>query len=123
MFQLLLVEDNPVFRQTLAEALQERFPAIRIIQRDSAEAALELTANTVPDLIVMDIRLGGKSGLEAARELLRTHQDLKVVLLSNHDLPEYRQAAVSAGACQLISKNDDYVSEITSLLNQDLLVN
>jgi len=120
MFQLLLVEDNPRFRQSLAETLHARFPDIRIIQLESGEQALSRTATSAPDLIIMDIRLGGKNGLQAARELKERYPTLDIALLSNHDLPEYRRAALSAGACCLISKNDDYATQIGSLLAERL---
>jgi len=120
MFHLLLVEDNPRFRQTLAETLHDRFPAIRILQVDSGEQALARAADSALDLIIMDINLGAKSGLQATRELKKHHPGLEIALLSSHDLPEYRQAALSFGASCLISKNEDYATQISTLLAERL---
>ena len=59
-----------------------------------------------PDMIFMDISLPGANGLEATREIKLTPQSGRVVILTSHDLPEYRRQAFRNGADHFISKAD-----------------
>lgn len=60
------------------------------------------------DIVLMDINLGGLSGadgLETASGLLKSHPDLKIIILTGYDLPVYRHEAKKIGACGFLNKN------------------
>jgi len=58
-----------------------------------------------PKIIFMDIRLPGENGLELTEKIKRNYPDITVVILANHDLPEYRQAARESMADYFVLKD------------------
>ena len=90
---ILIVEDNPLFRQSFKETLQNRFPSIDIHEaKDGAEAIAKIET-LHPNLIFMDIRLPGENGLQLTQKIKTRHPDIIVIILTAYDLPEYREAS------------------------------
>jgi DNA-binding NarL/FixJ family response regulator len=106
MFTTLLVEDNASFRQTLADILLAHFPSIDVDEADDAEAALSKVEYLRPDIIFMDIKLPGENGLELTRKIKQVYEYIVIVILTSHNLPEYRQLAFRNGADCFLSKGD-----------------
>ena len=89
----MLVEDNVVFRESLRNSLQLRFPLMEIAEAGNGEEALEKVGSLSPNLIFMDVRLPGENGLELTEKIKKAHPDIVIIILTNYDLPEYREAA------------------------------
>ena len=113
---VLLVEDNSIFRKSLKEMLALRFPGITILEACDGEQALEELTNVRPDLVFMDIRLPGKNGLEITRTMKEADSDVEVVILTSHDIPEYRAAALSSGASHFFTKGNSGSDEIADFV-------
>jgi DNA-binding NarL/FixJ family response regulator len=120
MFQILIVEDNPIFRQSLKEILKARFPDMVITEVSNGRDALKEIEGLIPDLIFMDIKLPGVSGLELTREITRCYSDMKIVILTSHDLPEYRDAAYESGASFFATKGLSSADEIAAMVQSCL---
>lgn len=101
----LIVEDNNLFRQTLKESLQMSFPGIAIDEAVNGAEALQRVNDFVPDLILMDIRLPGESGLGLTKKIKAIYPDVTVFILTHYDTPECREAASRYGADRFISKD------------------
>ena len=69
MLRVFIVEDNILFRESFREVLQERFPSIVIEEAGSGEEALQGIKGIPPDLMFVDMRLGGMTGLETLSRL------------------------------------------------------
>ena len=83
MMRVLLVEDDPMMGQAVKVAISQAGYAVDLI--DSAEDA-EATLDTTPyDLVVLDINLPGKSGLEMVSELRKRRKDIPVLALTARD--------------------------------------
>jgi DNA-binding NarL/FixJ family response regulator len=93
MQKILIVDDNTLFRKTLKESLHSRFPSFIILEAQDGEEALQTIPTLVPDLIFMDIQLPNGNGLELTRLIKELYPNIKVVILTSYDLPEYRDAA------------------------------
>jgi len=106
-FNILLVEDNNSFRRTLVEILIAHFATMNITEVASGEDALIKADELHPDMIFMDINLPGENGLETTRKIKQRHQHTLIIILTSHDVPEYRQQAFHNGADYFISKADD----------------
>jgi len=104
MLRLLIVEDNNVFRQALRESLQQSFPKIAIDEAANGVEALERVNVFVPDLILMDIRLPGESGLGLTKKIKAIYPDIIIFILTNYDSQECREAASRYGADRYIPK-------------------
>ena len=120
MFRTMLVEDNPSFRQVVKNNLQDIFPSMDIIEAADGVEALQKIDSHPPNLIFMDIRLPGENGLELTRKIKTNHPDIIIIILTSHDLPEYREAAIRYKADYFFSKgallNDGVFTLVKSIL-------
>ena len=103
--RILLVEDNNLFRQTLRESLQVSFPEIAIDEAPNGVEALKRVKSFAPDLILMDIRLPGESGLGVTKKIKAIYPDIIIFILTNYDSEECREAASRYGADRYIPKD------------------
>ena len=122
MCQVLIVEDNPTLRSILKGILTARFPMVAVEVAANAEEALSEFNKTNPLLIFMDIRLPDESGLEIARRIKEINPQIKIVILTSFDNPEYREAAFRNGASFFLSKGDVRIDDIASLVSSTLKV-
>jgi len=111
-FKVMLVEDDDGFRSSLAGLLMSRFPSIVLGEAADGAEAMEKVESFLPQLIFMDIKLPGQSGLEVTRRLKALHPDIQVVMLTSYDFPEYREAARASGAYGFLSKGTSTAEEI-----------
>ncbi len=103
--RLLLVEDNKLFRQTLRESLRVSFPEIAIDEAANGVEALNRVNVFAPDLILMDMRLPGESGLALTQKIKAGFPDIIIFILTNYDSQECREAASRYGADRYIPKD------------------
>jgi two-component system response regulator YesN len=128
MAKTLIVEDSTFFRQLLKETLLSRFPEMDISEAGNAEEALSKMVTFAPDLIFVDIRLPGESGLEFTRKIRSTYPDIPIIILTSYDLPEYREAAEEYQADYFLSKGtttkENILETVKSILsNRDIDLN
>ena len=102
--RVLLVDDHEVVRLGL-KALLERHPQFDIVaEAASAREALEQVANHHPDVVVMDIRLPGTSGIEACEEITTRFPETRVLMLTSYAEDEMLFSAIRAGASGYVLK-------------------
>jgi DNA-binding NarL/FixJ family response regulator len=102
--RILLVDDHEVVRLGL-KSLLERHPQFEVIgEAGSAREALEQVAALTPDVVLMDIRLPGTSGIEACEEIVNKHPGTRVVMLTSYAEDEMLFSAIRAGASGYILK-------------------
>lgn len=106
--RVIIADDHTIVRQGIAHVLRE-IPGLEIVAEasDGQEAldALDGLEGGPPDLMVLDISMPNKTGLEVAKELRSRDVDVPVLILSMHDNPEYVLEAVRAGADGYILKD------------------
>lgn len=120
MFDTLIVDDNSVFRKSLAEMLRDGFREMRIKEADGGAQAESMISEQVPDLIFMDVRLSDESGLELTQRIKKTNHTTTIIILTNHDLEEYREAARLYGADYFMAKGSSSPQEIIDLVESIL---
>ena len=116
MVKILLVEDNTSLRQSLKEIIHLQFTSMVIEEAAEGNEALRKVGTFLPDLIFMDIRLPGKSGLYLTKKIKKDHPEIIIVILSCYDSPEYRDAAFECGADRFIAKGALIWQEIEALI-------
>jgi DNA-binding NarL/FixJ family response regulator len=117
--RVLIVEDNPFFLQCLKETLYSRFPSMDILEAANGEEAMQKIKTLKPDAIFMDLRLPGENGLELTKKIKAEYPNIIVVIITNYDLPEYREAAYQCKADHFVSK-DSFLNMINSIFpNRD----
>jgi DNA-binding NarL/FixJ family response regulator len=115
---MLIVDDIAVFRETFINALHKRFPDIHITEAVNGAEALEKVRISKPELVFMDIKLPDENGISLTGKIKLEHPDITVVILTDHDLPEYREAAACAGADDFIQKGDLKMSTVDYLVKR-----
>ena len=102
--RIILVDDHEVVRLGL-KSLLERHPQFEVVgEASSARDALEQVAALEPDVVVMDIRLPGTSGIEACEQIVDNHPDTKVIMLTSYAEDEMLFSAIRAGASGYVLK-------------------
>ena len=117
MLKTLLVDDNASFRHSFREHLCQHAPGMDVVEAGSVRDALAKFAETSPDMVFIDIDLAGQSGLELTRKIREHRADTPIAILTNHDLPEYREAARESGANYFFSKSASSMEEVLTLLD------
>ncbi len=121
-FKTLIVEDNPIFRETILDFLGNHFPSMVLEVAEDGTTALQKIEKSVPDLILMDIKLKGENGLLITDQIKRRFPQAVIVILTSYDWPEYREAAFKFGADYFIVKgsasNEEMLNLIRSILDQ-----
>jgi DNA-binding NarL/FixJ family response regulator len=102
--QILVVDDHAVLREGLVAQIN-REPDLRVCgEAGTARAATEAVEKLKPDLVLADITLPGRDGLELIRDLRALRADLPVLVLSMHDPSLYAERVLRAGGRGYISK-------------------
>jgi DNA-binding NarL/FixJ family response regulator len=114
--KVLLVEDNGLFRKTVARIIRNRFPELAVEEAACAREAREKVGSTRPDVVFMDIHLPDGDGIRLTEGIKSKIPHVIVVMLSNLDSDEYREAAVEAGADGFISKRKATLDAISDVL-------
>lgn len=103
---MLIVDDHPFIRLGLSEAIG-REPGLMVCSAEAnAEAALTAIETLQPDIVVTDLKLQGKSGLELIKDLGKLRPGLPVIVLSMHDEEIYAERCLRAGARGYVMKSD-----------------
>ncbi len=116
MLRVLIVEDNLIFRETFKERLNDHFPSLAVEEASDKDEALQKINKAQPDLIFMDIRLPGANGLQLTRKIRKDVPGIHIAILTDYDLPEYRQAAVEYGADCFFVKSSFKWDEVETLV-------
>jgi DNA-binding NarL/FixJ family response regulator len=120
MTGVLIVEDSAFYRQLLKEALHSRFPSVDIWEATEGKEALQAIETHLPDLVLMDIKLPGESGLELTKRIKKQHPDIVIIILTAYDIPEYREAAYQYKANYFLAKGSASKENILTLVESIL---
>lgn len=107
VIRVVIVDDHQLVRQGL-EAVVASVDDIAVVgQAADGRSAVEVVAETEPDVVLMDLQLPGRSGLEATHEILEARPDLAVLVLTMFDDDATVHAAIAAGAVGYLLKGAD----------------
>ena len=123
--RILLVDDHEVVRLGL-KALLSRHPRFEVIcEAGTADEALAKAMVHKPDVVVMDIRLSGRSGIDATREIKSALPATKVIILTSFADDDLLMDAVAAGATGYVLKqigSDDLMRALESVARGEALL-
>ena len=118
MLKILLVDDHEVVRLGL-KALLSNYPKFEVVsEAGTADEAVSRAIEYKPDVVVMDIRLPGRSGIEATREITQALPETKVIILTSYAEDELLFNAIDAGAYGYVLKqigSDDLVHALDAI--------
>lgn len=102
--RVLCVDDHAIFRQGVKQILMQHDRTVKIGEAATAEAAVQLARDSRWDLIILDLSLPDRSGLQLLSELKREQPDVPVIVLSMHAEDEYAVRALRIGASGYVTK-------------------
>jgi len=102
---ILITDDHAVVRRGLKEILKESFEGATFDQAGNADEALGLLARHATDILVLDINMPGRSGLDLLKDVKRMHPRLPVIVLSVQPEDQYAVRCLRAGAAAYINKD------------------
>lgn len=117
-YRILLVDDHEVVRLGL-KSLLDRHPQFEVVgEAGTAKESLEQVARLHPDVVLMDIRLPGTSGIDACEEIVTNYPNTKVIMLTSYAEDDMLFSAIRAGASGYVLKQigaEDLVRAIESV--------
>jgi DNA-binding NarL/FixJ family response regulator len=104
--RLLIVDDHPITRAGLVHLINRQPDMVVCGEAKNAAEALDAVDAGKPDLVLADIALPGKSGLELIKDIKAIHPGLPTLVISMHDESLYAERVLRAGAHGYITKHE-----------------
>ena len=105
MYRLLIADDEALEREGLEMMVSRMLPGqFEFIHAENGRKAIQMADEKRPDFIFMDLKMPGIQGLEAVREIMSRHQEVRIILVTAHDYFAYAKEALSLGVKDYILK-------------------
>lgn len=118
-FNVLLADDHKIVRHGLKKILEDEFSDVYVGEASRDNEIFEQLDKGKWDLVILDISLPGKSGLEILKDIKATHPDLPVLILSMYPEEQFALRVMKSGASGYIRK-DSAPEELVDAVNQIL---
>ena len=125
MISVLLVDDHPLIRKGFRLILDAETDIRVAGEAGDGTAAVALCSELRPDVVLMDVRMPGRDGIEATREIVASGLPSRVLILTTFDLDDYVYAGLRAGASGFLLKDtqpDDLVAAIRTVAVGDAVL-
>jgi two-component system, NarL family, invasion response regulator UvrY len=117
---ILIADDHEIVRKGLQELLAQGLPEATFGESKDAEQVLQQVGNDSWDLLILDITLPGRSGLDVLKDLKLRKPELPVLVLSMHPETQYGKRVLKAGASGYMNKDcapDELINAIRKILS------
>ena len=118
MIEILLVDDHAIVREGIRRIIDDTTGITISAEAPTGQEALELIWKNKYDLVILDISMPGKNGLQTLKEIKKYDAKLPILMLSMHAEEQYAMRAIKAGASGYITKesaSDQLVSAIRKI--------
>lgn len=104
MYRVLLVDDHEVVRKGIRAILDDRFTGLTVAEASSGDEALAALASPF-DVVILDLAMPGRSGIDLLTEIKHRHPRLPVLILSLYGEAQFAVRALRAGAAGYLTKS------------------
>jgi two-component system invasion response regulator UvrY len=105
MIRILVADDHSVVRKGLKLILEEGFPGAEVVEVADAEAIIEKVLHQKWDVVISDLSMPGRTGLDALQQIKQIDSKIPVLILSIHPENQYAMRALKSGAAGYLSKD------------------
>jgi two-component system, NarL family, invasion response regulator UvrY len=119
MIRILIADDHAIVRKGLKQILVEEYPSARVEEVGDAETLINKAIQGDWDVVICDLSMPGRSGLDALRQIKQTSPSLPVLIMSMHPEDQYALRVLKAGASGYLSKesiHDELIKAIHIVL-------
>ncbi|HVL65386.1 MAG TPA: response regulator transcription factor [Actinomycetota bacterium] len=113
--RVVLVDDHDLLRRGIRMMLETEEGIEVVGEAADGDAALRLVEDEAPDVVIMDVVMPGKDGIDATKEIKDRHPNVGVVVLSGHDERQFVFDALKAGASGYLLKTSDLDEVVTTV--------
>lgn len=105
MYKILIADDEQLERKALKLTIQQKMPFLQVVaEAKNGDEAIELARHFTPDMMLLDIKMPGRTGLEAAQEIIRLNPETKIIIITAFDFFEYAKKALQIGTYDYLLK-------------------
>ena len=105
MIRILIADDHAIVRKGLKQLLLEEFPSATVEEVSDAETLIKKTITAEWDIVICDLSMPGRSGLDALRQIKQASPSLPVLIMSMHPEDQYALRVLKAGASAFLGKD------------------
>jgi DNA-binding NarL/FixJ family response regulator len=119
--KVFIADDSLVVREHLVTMLDELTGVDIVGQAENVAEAISAIGNLQPDVVILDIRMPGGSGIDVLENIKQNDSALVVIILTNYPYPGYRQKCLAAGADFFLDKSTEFdqIPELFERFKQD----
>ena len=103
--RILIVDDHFIVRQGLKQVLKEHFKHAEFGDASDGREALQMVWDAQWDVVLLDISMPGRGGLDALKDLKQARPELPIIILSMHSEDQFAIRVLKLGACAYIRKD------------------
>ena len=118
---VLLVDDNPRYRQQLGRMIGKTYPATLLYEADDVTEAVRLAESVKPDLALIDVVLTDEDGIYCTRRVKAVSPVTRVVLISAYPDREFHRLGLNAGAIAFLDKKDLDAAAVRQVIDDALV--
>jgi len=105
---IVLVDDSKIVRERIFNLVSD-LPNVKVVgEAGNSIEAIACVKNLQPDLVILDIKMPGDTGIEVLRKLKINYPSLKIIMLTNYPLPQYKAKCIEYGADHFLNKSDEF---------------
>jgi len=126
MIRVTLVDDHPIVRRGLKDTLSAEADIVVVGEAARSEEVLAALSASPCDVVLLDISLPGRGGLDVLKDIRRSFPDVRVLVVSTHDESQYAVRAMRAGAAGYLTKTsppEELVRAVRQLMRTGRYIN
>jgi len=105
---VVLIDDSQLVRERIANIIS-KLPGVKVIaEAGNSLEAIEVVRKKKPDVVILDIKMPGESGVRILKKLKNEFEELKIIMLTNYPYSQYKAECLKDGADYFLSKSDEF---------------
>ena len=115
--KVLIVDDSKIVCNGLREMLINIADLVVVGEAHNADEAVKAISELKPDVVILDIRLPGPSGIEVLKDIRDKKLPIRIIMLTNYPYPQYRKKCEELGADYFFDKVTE-IEKVTEVIEQ-----